>query len=97
LSGGKVWWFWLGGFVYLVWAGFGFTVEYVRRIEWRDPIRWPIFGPYLTLYLATIMLYWWPLARISRPLWIVYAGLFIVSTVLNVTSHQQPQDNNQPA
>jgi hypothetical protein len=37
------------------------------------------------------MFYWWPLALISRPLWYIYAVLFIVSTVLNVSSHQAPQ------
>ncbi|HEY59905.1 MAG TPA: hypothetical protein G4N92_04355 [Anaerolineae bacterium] len=87
LLGGKTWSFWLGGFIFFIWANFGFTVEYVMRIEWRDPISWPIFAPYVLLYLATVMFYWWPLALISRPLWYVYAVLFIASTVLNVTSH----------
>jgi hypothetical protein len=48
---------WLGVFIYLIWATYGFTVEYVRTTEWRNPIRWPIFGPYVTLYLATVMFY----------------------------------------
>ena len=91
LLSGRAWWLWLGGFLYLAWAAFGYTVEYVRRIEWRSPIRWPIFGPYITLYLATVMFYWWPLARVSRPLWYVGAALFVVSTALNVASHRGPQ------
>ncbi len=91
LLGGRAWWLWLGGFLYLAWAAFGYAVEYVRRIEWRSPIRWPIFGPYITLYLATVMFYWWPLAQVSRPLWYVGAALFLVSTALNVTSHHGPQ------
>jgi hypothetical protein len=62
LMGGKTWSLWLGGFLYLVWALFGFAVEYVRGIEWRSPIRWSILGPYVCLYLATVMFYWWPLA-----------------------------------
>ena len=84
---------WLGGFIYPIWAIFGYTVEYIRKTKWRDPIRWPIFGPYVTLYLATVMFYWWPLALISKPLWYVYAVLFIVSTVLNVTSHKGSNDD----
>lgn len=90
LLGDKAWWLWLGGFLYLVWAAFGYTVEYVRGIEWRNPPRWPILGPYLTLYLATIMLYWWPLGLLSKPLWAMFAALFVVSTVLNLTSHHTP-------
>lgn len=87
LRGGKTWSFWLGGFIYLVWATFGYWIEFVKRIQWRNPIAWPIFGPYILLYLSTVMFYWWPLALIKRPLWYVYAILFVISTILNITSH----------
>ena len=91
LLGGKSWSFWLGGFIYLIWAVYGYTIEYVRGIQWRSPIQWSIFGPYITLYLATVMFYWWPLALIYKPLWYVYALLFVISTILNVTSHQRKE------
>ncbi len=58
LLGSKPWSQWIGGFIYLIWAVFGYTVEYAKAIQWRDPIRWSIFGPYVFLYLATIMFYW---------------------------------------
>jgi len=93
LLGGKTWSLWLGGFIYLIWAIFGYAVEYAKGIEWRNPIRWSIFGPYVFLYLATVMFYWWPLGLVSKPLWYVYAVLFIVSTILNVTSHKGSQDD----
>jgi hypothetical protein len=86
---GKSWSLWLGGFIYLIWALYGYTVEYVKRIEWRNPIRWAVFGPYIFLYLSTIMFYWWPLALIYKPLWYLIAILFITSTILNVTSHKK--------
>jgi hypothetical protein len=88
LLGGKTWSLWIGGFTYLVWGIYGYSIEYVQKIEWRNPIRWGIFGPYISLYLATIMFYWWPLALFSRPLWYVYAGLFVIATILNATSHK---------
>jgi hypothetical protein len=91
LQGGKSWPFWLSGFIYLIWAIYGYLVEYVRGIQWRTPIRWSIFGPYIVLYLATVMFYWWPLALIYKPLWYVYAVLFLISTFLNVTSHQRDE------
>ena len=87
LLGGKTWSLWVAGFSHLVWAIYGYTVEYVRKLSWRNPIRWSIFGPYVSLYLATIMFYWWPLGIVSRPSWYVYAVLFVLSTILNVTSH----------
>ncbi len=88
LGGGKQWSFWLAGFIFLAWALYGYIIEYVLRIEWRSSWRWPILVPYVTLYLATVMLYWWPLALIYKPLWYVYAVLFLASTYLNVTSHK---------
>jgi hypothetical protein len=91
LLGGLAWSLWLGGFLYLIWAIYGFTVEYVKKIEWRNSLRWSILGPYVFLYLAAVMFYWFPLALLYKPLWYVYAVLFIISTILNVTSHNKPQ------
>jgi hypothetical protein len=91
LRGGKPWLLWLGGLLYLVWAVFGYWVEFVRGIEWRNARRWEILIPYLGLYLATSMFYWWPLGLVWRPLWYVHAVLFLISTVLNAASHRGPQ------
>ncbi len=88
LSGGRDWGFWLGGFIYLVWAVFGYYTEYVNKIEWRSPIRLSIFIPYIILYLATVMFYWWPLANINKSLWYAAAILFVIGTILNATSHK---------
>jgi hypothetical protein len=87
LLGGKTWSFWLGGFLFLVYAAYGYWVDYVKRIQWRKPLRWSIVFPYVFLYLGTVMFYWWPLALLSRPLWFVFAVLFVIGTILNLTSH----------
>jgi hypothetical protein len=87
MLGEKNWALWLGGFLYLVWAMFGYTVEYLQKIEWRNPIRWSVCVPYVILYLAAVMFYWWPLALLFKPLWYGYAILFGISTILNVASH----------
>jgi hypothetical protein len=97
LLGGKTWSQWLSGFIFLIWAIFGYNVEYAQGIQWRNPIRWSIFGLYVFLYLATVMFYWWPLALVSKLLWVVYAVLFIASTILNVTSHKGSQDDRRPS
>jgi hypothetical protein len=44
LLGGMAWSLWMGGFLYLIWGVFGYWIEYVREIEWRNPIRWSVFG-----------------------------------------------------
>lgn len=94
LLGGVAWSFWLGGFLYLAWAVYGYIVEYGKKIEWRSPIRWPVFGPYILLYLATVMFYWFPLALIDKSLWYGYAVLFVISTFLNITSHKDTSKLN---
>lgn len=92
LLGGKPWGLWLGGFIFLVWAAYGYRVDYVKQIRWRNPIRMCIAGPYVTLYLATIMFYWCPLGLVSRSLWYAYALLFVISSALNLTSHHSLED-----
>lgn len=93
IVGEQPWWMVIGGFLYLAWAVYGYVVEYVQHIDWRTPpIRWSIFGPYITLYLATVMFYWWPLVRIWKPLWFAAGALFLINTLLNVTSHKAPAE-----
>ena len=87
LLGGKSWSFWLGGFLFLVYAAYGYRIDYVRKIQWRKPLKWSIMFPYVFLYLATVMFYWWPLGILNRTLWFVFGGLFVIGTVLNITSH----------
>ena len=87
LLGGKSWSFWLGGFLFLIYAAYGYWIDYVKGIEWRSPLRKDIMFPYVTLYLSTIMFYWWPLALLYRPLWFVFGALFVIGTILNITSH----------
>jgi hypothetical protein len=90
MRGGKSWPLWLGGFLFLAWAFFGAWIEYIRKIEWRNSWRWQILIPYVLLYLATSMFYWFPLALLWKPFWYMYAVLFVISMVLNVTSHKKP-------
>ena len=87
LRGGKSWSFWLGGFLFVLFAAFGYWIDYVQGIPWRNPLQLRIMFPYVFLYLATVMFYWWPIGMLSRPLWIGYAILFIIATILNVASH----------
>jgi hypothetical protein len=87
MRGGKSWPFWLGGFLFLIYAVFGYWVDYVAQIQFRNPFRPAIALPYVFTYLATVMFYWWPLGLLSRPLWFVYAVLFVIATILNIASH----------
>jgi len=87
LRAGKPWYFWIGGFLFAVYAAYGYWVDYVKQYAWRSPLQLEIVIPYVSLYLATVMFYWWPLIRLDRRLWIVYTVLFVIATILNIRSH----------
>ncbi len=87
ISGGKSLNYWLGGFLFLVYSAYGYWIDYIKKIQWRNPLRLSIMIPYVFLYLSTIMFYWWPLWPISRPLWFAYAILYVIATILNLGSH----------
>jgi hypothetical protein len=79
---------WFAGILYAVFAAYGYIVDIARPVAWRSPVYLPIFLPYVLLYMSSLMFYWWPLGTIHRPSWFTYAGLFVISTLLNVTSHR---------
>lgn len=85
---GESWTYWTGGILYGFWGVLGYSVDIVGGVEWRFPIYWPVFVPYLILYLAAIIFYWWPMENINRRLWYVYGCLILVSTYLNLTSQR---------
>ena len=87
LRGGKHWFYWLAGFLFLIFSGFGYWIDYVMKIQFRNPLRVEVAIPYVVLYLATVMFYWWPLGNLSRPLWFVFGILFVIGTILNIASH----------
>jgi hypothetical protein len=84
---GKHWTLWLGGFLFLLYAAFGYWIDYAAKIPWRNPLRISIAIPYVLLYLSTVMFYWWPLGNFGRPLWLASGVLFVIGTILNLTSH----------
>jgi len=43
--------------------------------------------PYLALYLSAQMFMWWPLWDIERAAWVLFALLFVPSTILNIRGH----------
>lgn len=87
LWGGKSWSFWLGGFLFVLYAAFGYGIDFIVKVPFRNPLHLSVVIPYVILYLATVMFYWWPLGLLSRRLWGVYTVLFVIATVLNNRSH----------
>ena len=84
---GQAWHFWLAFVLFTVWAMFGYVIDILRPINWRDPIRWQIFVPYLVLHISAQFAFWIPLWFIGSGYWIIYAALYTISTVLNISTH----------
>lgn len=96
IAAGKPWYQWTAGILFVSWAVVAYVVDVVWRVDWRPvgwrgPIRAGALVPYLALYLAHQMFFWWPLLRYGRGLWLAYTVLYVVSTVLNVTSHRRAE------
>jgi hypothetical protein len=86
-AAGQPWYHGLAYVLFTAWAAFGATVDIIRPVEWRSPIRASVFVPYLILYIATQFAFWIPLWFISTAYWFVYAVLYTLSTILNTASH----------
>ncbi len=84
---GKAWYLVAAGFLFGVWAAFGTVVDIIHRVEWRSPMLLPVFLPYVTLYIAAQMFYWWPLLKVDRRAWLAFTVLYAASTYLNMSSH----------
>ena len=87
LVGGQSWRLYVGPLLLAFWAAFGASVDLWRRVEWRTPIRWKVFIPYVALYFWAQMFLWWPLWDVQRSLWVCFLVLFIANTVLNLSEH----------
>jgi len=87
MRGGKSWHFWLGGFLFLLFAIFGYYVDYIAQIQFRAPFQASVGIPYVLLYMGMLMFYWWPLWPMSRLLWGGYTILYVIAMVVNIRSH----------
>lgn len=87
LLSGSGWRLYMGPLLLGTWAVLGAYVDSLRRVQWRDPIRWSVFVPYVALYFWAQMFMWWPLWDLSRVAWSCFLVLFVISTALNLRGH----------
>lgn len=85
--GGHSWKLYVGPLLLAVWAALGAAVDLWRKVEWRTPIRWSVFAPYLAVYFFAQMFLWWPLWGLWRIAWACFLVLFVANTALNVRGH----------
>jgi hypothetical protein len=81
------WYFGFACVLFAGWAFFGYSVDILRPVQWRKPIRWSIFLPYVFLYICAQFAFWIPLWFLWQGYWILYALLYAISTGLNISTH----------
>lgn|SRR5574338_67847 len=87
LAAGEPWYSWLACGLFAAWAIFGYVIDILQPINWRYPIRWQILVPYLVLYISAQFAFWIPLWSIWPGYWMIYAVLYTINTVLNISTH----------
>ena len=86
------WYYWTATLLFTIWAAFGYVVDIVLRVKWRNPAKRSIFIPYVVLFVSSLLAFWVPLWFIWPVLWIVYALLYATHTTLNMYSHFQQRE-----
>jgi len=86
---GVPWHFTIAPILFSTWALYGYYVDIIREINWRSPPTWPVFIPYVTLYMASQFSFWIPLWSIGLGYWIAFSMLYILNTSLNLYSHRK--------
>lgn len=54
----REWWFWVFPLLYVIFIVYELIVDYVKKIEFRNPRNKKILIPYLLLYYISIILMW---------------------------------------
>ena len=91
LAGDQPWYIVAAPLVNSIWAAFGYYVDTYRQISWRSPPRWPVFIPYVGLFMASQFFFWIPLWYIGLEYWIAYGAMYFINTALNIYSHRKSE------
>ena len=67
----REWWIWIFQLLFVFFIIFELIVDYVKKIEFRNPRNKRILIPYLILYFVSIILIW----GLTWTLGIVYGGI----------------------
>lgn len=54
----REWWFWIFPLLFLIFIVFELIIDYIKKIEFRNPRNKRILVPYLILYYISIILMW---------------------------------------
>jgi len=54
----REWWFWVFPSLFLIFIVFELIIDYIKKIEFRNPRNIRILVPYLILYYVSIILMW---------------------------------------
>lgn len=76
----REWWFWIFPLLFLIFIIFELIIDYVKKIEFRNPRNKTILIPYLILYYVSIILMW----GLTWTLGILYGAITGISYFLQL-------------
>jgi hypothetical protein len=76
----REWWFWIFPLLFLIFIVFELIIDYVKKIEFRNPRNKKILIPYLILYYVSIILMW----GLTWTLGILYGAITGISYFLQL-------------
>ncbi len=79
---GEPLWKWIGALVFILFAVVELFVDYILKVEFRQPPRTSILAPYLILFFGSILLMGIRMYPVSKPLW----GVTALTAVLLIAS-----------
>ena len=88
LAAGRPWYFVAAPLLFSIWAAFGYRVDIWRPIPWRTPPRRSIFGPYVALFVGSLLLFWFSMWYLGTAYWIAFGLMYAGHTLLNIYSHR---------
>lgn len=68
---GAGWLAWIGPSVFLAFLAVLLVVDYLRPVEFREPVRGGVLVPYLVLFYGAIGVMGFPMFLLDRRLWLV--------------------------
>jgi hypothetical protein len=72
------WLFLVGPLVFDAFVVLMLVVDYLARVEWRDPVVPAIEVPYLVLFFGSVVLMGLPMYRIDRRRWLVTVATSVI-------------------
>lgn len=76
----REWWYWIFPLLFVVFLLFTFIVDYIKKVEFRNPRKLSILIPFLILFYVSIILMW----GLTWALGVTYGAITAITYILQL-------------